>query len=189
MRCGGAGGLCALRVAAREPAAQGRGTICAFAARLKPCPDTWMAGECGVAGRADLVPVCRTTLRKKREDVHQFIVETVAHGRACLAQVFQRELPDAAWLQPAVSGFFDYAVACAPTSLRMTSFEMAWLTTRETRALTLVWSMDAVWRCRRMWARVVSNPRGRQKREEWRNHRVVKIREGRVTSARTLQHD
>jgi hypothetical protein len=27
-------------------------------------------------------------------------------------------------------------------------FEMAWLTARETRALTLVWSMDAVWSCR-----------------------------------------
>ena len=39
-------GLCALRLAARGPAAQGRVVICGSAARLKPCPDTcdaaWM---------------------------------------------------------------------------------------------------------------------------------------------------
>src|ERR1044071_2466446 len=40
------------------------------------------------------------------QDVHpELIVETASAWQSMLAQVFQRELPDAAWLQPAVSGF------------------------------------------------------------------------------------
>jgi hypothetical protein len=51
------------------------------------------------------------------QDVHPvFIVEAVAHG-GMLAQVFQRELPDAAWLQLVVSGFFD----CAAHTRRLRS--------------------------------------------------------------------
>jgi hypothetical protein len=52
MRYGGAGGFSALRVAAREPAAQGRGVILVLTARLKPCPDTCMVGGCGMAVQA-----------------------------------------------------------------------------------------------------------------------------------------
>ena len=46
-----------------------------------------------------------------------------------------QKFPDAAWLQSASSGSFDYVVACAPTSLKMTWGQ---------RAFQFRWS----WRCR-----------------------------------------
>jgi hypothetical protein len=44
-------GLCALRVAAREPCGRKEGSLfCVFTARLKPCPDTFMVDGCGGGG-------------------------------------------------------------------------------------------------------------------------------------------
>jgi hypothetical protein len=86
------------------------------------------------------------------QDVHpELIVETASARRSMLAQMFQRELPGAAWLQRAVIGIrvpsasfgisparsdahstaqLRLCGAYAPTPLRMTSFEMVWLTAR-----------------------------------------------------------
>jgi hypothetical protein len=47
----------------------------------------------------------------------ELVVETASARRRMLAQVFQRELPDAAWLQRTVSGFFD----CAARTRRLRS--------------------------------------------------------------------